>query len=378
MKKCVLCLLPETHETITFDDSGVCSVCKNFGKKQEIDWAARQNALSSLVAEVKLKGSEYDCVIPFSGGKDSTFSLLFAVKELGLRTLVVSFDHGFYRKKLVENRDRTLSRLGVDFIVFKPNQRLVKKMMIQSLRDKGDFCWHCHTGISAYPLRVAVEKNIPLVLWGESSTEYTNYFKVEDFHSNDSSSYNRIANLGISAEDMYFRLGEEFELREFLPFTLPPSRVMQEKKVASFPLGNFIKWDTESQVALIQQELGWEGDEVEGVPQEFKYEKIECMMQGMRDFLKYSKRGYARTTHLTSIEIRNGRMSRDDAKDLVEEYEGKRPYSLDLFLEFLNLSEDELFEILTSKKVEPWDGKIPVSIGKRPHDFQDWQEKLLQ
>jgi N-acetyl sugar amidotransferase len=378
MKKCVLCLLPETHETITFDSFGVCSVCNNFGKKQEIDWKARQNALLNLVAEVKSKGSEYDCVIPFSGGKDSTFSLLFAVKELGLRALVVSFDHGFYRKKLVENRDRTLSRLGADFIVFTPNQRLVKKMMIQSLRDKGDFCWHCHTGISAYPLRVAVEKNIPLVLWGESSTEYTNYFKVEDFHSIDSSSYNRIANLGISAEDMYFRLEEEFELREFLPFTLPPSKVIQEKKVASFPLGNFIKWDTESQVALIQQELGWEGDEVEGVPQDFKYEKIECMMQGMRDFLKYSKRGYARTTHLTSIEIRNGRMTRDDAKELVEEYEGKRPYSLDLFLEFLNLSEDELFEILSAKKVEPWDGKIPVSIGKRPHDFQDWQEKLLR
>ena len=163
MKKCVLCLLPETHETITFDGSGVCSVCNNFGKKQEVDWKARQDALLNLVAEVKSKGSEYDCVIPFSGGKDSTFSLLFAVKELGLRALVVSFDHGFYRKNLVENRDRTLGRLGVDFIVFKPNQRLVKKMMIQSLRDKGDFCWHCHTGISAYPLRVAVEKNIPLV-----------------------------------------------------------------------------------------------------------------------------------------------------------------------------------------------------------------------
>jgi hypothetical protein len=200
---------------------------------------------------------------------------------------------------------------------------------------------------------------------------------VEDFHSIDSSSYNRVANLGISAEDMYFRLGEEFELREFLPFTLPPSNEMQAKKVASFPLGNFINWDTESQVALIQRELGWEGDEVEGVPLDFKYEKIECMMQGMRDFLKYSKRGYARTTHLTSIEIRNGRMSRDNAEMLVEEYEGKRPYSLDLFLEYLDISETELFEILSTKIIDPWNGKIPVSIGKRPHDFQDWQEKLL-
>jgi N-acetyl sugar amidotransferase len=378
MKICTNCLLPETHETITFDESGICSVCSNFDKKQVVDWKSRRETLSNLLAESKSRGSEYDCVIPFSGGKDSTFSLYYAVKELGLKVLVVSFDHGFYRKNLLENRERTLNRLGVDFLSFKPNQRLVKKMMIQSLRDKGDFCWHCHTGISAYPLRVAVEKNIPLILWGESSTEYTNYFKVEDFHSIDSSSYNRIANLGISAEDMYFRLDEEFELREFLPFTLPPEHQLREKRIATFPLGNFIKWDTEAQVALIQKELGWKGDEVEGVPEDFKYEKIECMMQGMRDFLKYSKRGYARTTHLTSIEIRNGRMSRNEAKDKVGEFEGKRPYSLDLFLEFLEISESDLFEILNTKRIDPWDGKIPVAIGKRPHDFQDWQDKLAK
>lgn len=376
MRRCTKCLLPETHETITFDETGICSVCKNFGKKQAIDWNFRREELNLLIADAKSQASQYDCIIPFSGGKDSTFSLYYAIKELGLKVLVVSFDHGFYRRNLIENRDRTLNKLGVDFLSFTPNQKLVKKMMLQSLRDKGDFCWHCHTGISAYPLRVAVEKNIPLVLWGESSTEYTNYFKVEDFHSIDSSSYNRIANLGISAEDMYFRLEEEFELREFLPFSLPPETVMREKRIATYPLGNFIKWDTESQVALIQKELGWSGDEVEGVPQDFKYEKIECMMQGMRDFLKYSKRGYARTTHLTSIEIRNGRMSRSNAENLVLEFEGKRPYSLDLFLDFLEITENELLEILESKRIDPWDGKIPLSIGKRPHDFQDWQRKL--
>lgn len=376
MRRCTKCLLPETHETITFDEMGICSVCKNFGEKQAIDWNFRREELNLLIIDAKSQASQYDCIIPFSGGKDSTFSLYYAIKELGLKVLVVSFDHGFYRRNLIENRDRTLNKLGVDFLSFTPNQKLVKKMMLQSLRDKGDFCWHCHTGISAYPLRVAVEKNIPLVLWGESSTEYTNYFKVEDFHSIDSSSYNRIANLGISAEDMYFRLEEEFELREFHPFSLPSETVMREKRIASYPLGNFIKWDTESQVALIQKELGWRGDEVEGVPQDFKYEKIECMMQGMRDFLKYAKRGYGRTTHLTSIEIRNGRMSRSNAENLVLEFEGKRPYSLDLFLDFLEITEDELLEILETKRIDPWDGKIPLSIGKRPHDFQDWQRKL--
>jgi hypothetical protein len=222
-----------------------------------------------------------------------------------------------------------------------------------------------------------VEKEIPVVLWGESSTEYTNYFKVEDFHTIDSETYNRIANLGISAEDMYFRLNEEFESREFLPFTIPSLESLNSKRIATFPLGNYIKWDTQKQVEIIQSELGWKGDEVEGVPSEYRYEKIECMMQGMRDFLKYSKRGYARTTHLTSIDIRNLKLSREDALKKVEEYEGKRPYSMALFLEFLGLSEEELLSILSTQTVDPWNGKIPVTIGKRPHDYDDWTRQIL-
>jgi N-acetyl sugar amidotransferase len=342
-----------------------------------VDWKSRKHDLDLIVAEVKARGALYDCVIPFSGGKDSTWSLYYAVKILGLRVLVVSFDHGFYREQLIQNRTKVMDSLGVDFLSFKPNVKLVKKIMLQSLKDKGDFCWHCHTGISSYPLHVAVEKEIPLVLWGESSTEYTNYFKVDDFHTIDTETYNRIANLGISAQDMYFRLDEEFELREFFPFTIPSLALLNSKNIATFPLGNYIKWDTQEQVQIIQQELGWEGDEVEGVPPEYKYEKIECMMQGMRDFLKYSKRGYARTTHLTSIDIRNGKLNRGEALKLVNEYEGKRPYSLSLFLEFLEISEAELFSILENQAVDPWNGKIPVEIGKRPHDYDDWNRKLI-
>lgn len=377
MKQCTKCLLPETHETITFGIDGVCSVCANHDVKQVVDWKSRKQDLDLIVAEVKARGALYDCIIPFSGGKDSTWSLYYAVKILGLRVLVVSFDHGFYREQLIQNRTKVMDSLGVDFLSFKPNVKLVKKIMLQSLKDKGDFCWHCHTGISSYPLHVAVEKEIPLVLWGESSTEYTNYFKVDDFHTIDTETYNRIANLGISAQDMYFRLKEEFELREFSPFTIPSLALLNSKNIATFPLGNYIKWDTQAQVQIIQQELGWEGDEVEGVPPEYKYEKIECMMQGMRDFLKYSKRGYARTTHLTSIDIRNGKLNRGDALKLVNEYEGRRPYSLSLFLEFLEISEAELFSILENHAVDPWNGRIPIEIGKRPHDYDEWNRKLI-
>ena len=377
MKKCVKCLLPETHETITFDTQGVCSVCSNFGIKQEVDWESRNEELKRIVADVKSRDAKYDCVIPFSGGKDSTWSLYYATKILGLRALVVCFDHGFYRKRLLENQNKVLKKLGVDFLTFTPNIKLVKKMMLQSLKDKGDFCWHCHTGISAYPLHIAIEKNIPLVLWGESSTEYTNYFRVEDFHSIDAITFNRISNLGISAEDMYYRLDEEFELREFDPFSMPDFRAMQEKEIHTFPLGNYIKWDTQSQVQTIIEELEWSGDEVEGVPPDYSFEKIECMMQGMRDYLKYIKRGYARTTHLTSIAIRKGDLNRAEAENLVLEHEGVKPYSIQLFLEFLDITEEELNHILGSQVVDPWNGKVPVRIGKKPHDYDSWVSKLI-
>jgi N-acetyl sugar amidotransferase len=377
MKKCVKCLLPETHETITFDAQGICSVCSNFGIKQEVDWESRSKELQRIVADVKSRNAKYDCVIPFSGGKDSTWSLYYATKILGLRVLVVCFDHGFYRQRLLENQNKVLKKLGVDFLTFSPNIKLVKKMMLQSLKDKGDFCWHCHTGISAYPLHIAIEKDIPLVLWGESSTEYTNYFRVEDFHSIDAITFNRISNLGISAEDMYYRLDEEFELREFDSFSMPNFKAMQEKEIHTFPLGNYIKWDTKVQVQTIIHELGWSGDEVEGVPPNYSYEKIECMMQGMRDYLKYVKRGYARTTHLTSIAIRNGEIERAEAESLVFEHEGVKPYSMQLFLEFLDITEEELNEILSSQVVDPWSGQIPVRIGKKPHDYDSWASKLI-
>jgi N-acetyl sugar amidotransferase len=377
MQECSVCLLPQTHETITFNEKGICSVCGNLEKKLKVSWESRREDLDTLIAEKRSLDKDYDCVIPFSGGKDSTFSLYFVVNELKLKPLVTSFDHGFYRPKILENRNKVLKKLGVDFVSFTPNWKLVKKLMLISLRDKGDFCWHCHTGISSYPFQVAIEKNIPLIIWGESSTEYTNYYKTEEFHNIGEDSYNKIANLGISAEDMQFRLNGEFSLRDLKPFSFPSKQDVLSKGISSFPLGNYIKWDTKKQVEIIKNSLGWEGDQVEGVPPGYDYEKIECMMQGMRDYLKYRKRGYSRTTHLVAMDLRNGKLSKDEGTRLILDYEGQKPYSINMFLEMLDLKEDELEEIIKAQIIAPWDGKIPVKIGPKPKDYEVWKNKLL-
>jgi hypothetical protein len=108
MNHCTKCICPETQDTLMFDDEGVCSVCRQIEYRDEqIDWVARRTELDGLLDQYRGKGL-YDCIIPFSGGKDSTFQAWFAVKELGLKPLLVRFDHWFYRPLVAENNTRTL------------------------------------------------------------------------------------------------------------------------------------------------------------------------------------------------------------------------------------------------------------------------------
>ena len=130
---------------------------------------------------------------------------------------------------------------------------------------------------------------------------------------------------------------------------------MFDNKIRSICLGSYIPWDTIAQSRMISEELGWKGDQVEGVPSRYNYEKIECSVQGVRDYLKYIKRGYGRTTHLTSIDVRNGRMNREEAMGLIADYVGKEPASLERFLKYVNLSKQEFNEIAVNQKVHPYE-----------------------
>ncbi len=380
MKHCMKCVMPETAESLGFDDHGVCSVCRQIEYKHEaIDWAERRRRLEPLIAQYRGK-SEYDCIVPFSGGKDSTFTLWHIVRELKLRPLVVRFDHGFLRPRLVENSIRTFRTLGVDVMHFTPNWQVVRKLMFESLRRRGDFCWHCHTGIFSYPLWVALRWNVPLVFWGEPDAEYSSFFTYEDEIEHDERRFNRLVNLGINAEDMLGMLDDsvsdyKVDARDLKPYTFPPAAELRRARIRSLFLGNYVPWDVKEQVKIIKRELGWQGDEVEGVPPAYDYEKIECFMQGVRDYIKFLKRGFGRTTHLTSIDIRNGRLTREEAQRLVAEYDGKRPVALNLFLDFLGVTEQRFMEIVAPHAVAPHEmpklEDIP-RVNKAPWDAEQW------
>ncbi len=373
LKRCKNCLLPETHETIIFDDQGICNVCRqNEFKKDKIDWKLKKKELDELIEQYRGK-NEYDCLVPFSGGKDSTWALYYLIKEYKIKPLVVRFDHGFLRPNLNDNTVRTLRNLGADFHSFTPNWKVVQKLMLQSFLEKGDFCWHCHTGVFSYPMWVAIRYNVPLIFWGEPSAEYASYYSYDQPEEVDEKRFNRAVNLGISALDMAVRLGGEMDDRDFKPYTYPPLKELRRIQYKSVCLGSYIPWDVKAQSKIIHDELGWQGDLVENVPPGYNYEKIECYLQGVRDYIKYIKRGYTRPTHLGSIDIRNDRLTREEGMDMLSKYEGKKPASLEIFLEMVGLSEDEFFKIAQSHAVSPWKMNVfEQELGEQLPDHKQW------
>lgn len=373
LKRCTKCLTPETHESITFDEQGVCSVCRQVEYKDgKINWAQKKVELTELIESHRGK-YDYDCIIPFSGGKDSTWTLYYLMKEYKIKPLVVRFDHGFLRPNLNENTVSVLRNLGADFHTFTPNWKVVQKLMLQSFLEKGDFCWHCHTGIFSYPMWVALKYNVPLIFWGEPSAEYTSYYSYDQPEEVDEKRFNRFVNLGITAVDMAIRLGGNVDERDFKPYTYPPLKELRKLNYRSVCLGSYIPWDVKMQSKVIADDLGWKGDLVENVPEQYNYEKIECHMQGVRDYIKYIKRGYTRPTHLASIDIRHDRLTREEGLDMISKFEGKKPPSLEIFLEMVGLTEPEFFEIAQSHSVSPWKLNIfEQESGQKLPDFDSW------
>lgn len=372
MKRCKKCTLPITWETLYLDEEGVCNICHNWEeKKSSVDWAAKEKDFLKIAAEAKAKHLDYDCILPYSGGKDSTFTLWAICRKYGLKPLVVSFDHCFYRPRTIENRTRTFRKLGVDVVSFTPNWQVVKKLMLESLIRKGDFCWHCHAGIFSYPMQIAVKYAIPLVIWGEGGGEYEGYFKFQDLEQTDEWKFNRRIILGMRAEDMAGFIG--VDPRDLAPYTYPAKEEIERVGVKSIPLGKFIPWDVQKQVEIIKRELDWQEDEIESGYPGPTYEKIECMFTGVRDYVKYLKRGFSRITHLTTLDIKHGRMTRDEGMRLIEELEGKKPHSLKYFLDYIGIDEKEFNEMVLKHVIPPAE---PVDPRTLPEGCALWDEGM--
>ena len=173
-------------------------------------------------------------------------------------------------------------------------------------------------------------------------------------------------------------LNGEVKERDLLPFKFPSKENLDKLGVKSIWLGNYIKWDTRDNVRIIKEELGWKGQVVEGIPPEYDYEKIECKFQGVRDYCKFIKRGHGRTNHLACIDIRSGRLDRETGMKMAFKYDGKKPKSLEYFLKFTGMSEEEFVDMVKQNKISNWTPNLDdflskIDVGEELPDMKDWK-----
>jgi len=351
IKYCTVCLFPETKPDLFFNDEGVCTACQAAAEKKEvIDWNDREKQFVELINKFKKPANEtgYDCLIPVSGGKDSTYQC-YVAKKYGLNPLAVCFETTMVTELGRRNIDN-ISAMGIDLIHFKKNSEVYKKMVIESFIRVGDEMWPNHIGIFTIPVMVAVQFNIPIILWGENSQqEYGGPLDAAR-----SSVLNRRwleefgGLLGNRIQDMIGVRG--ITAKELTPYFYPSDEEIERVGVRGVFLGHYFFWDARKQLEIIKEETNFKVKEdgpIEGTYT--NYENLDEKLVGLHDYLKFVKYGFGRATDHACIDIRNHRLTREEGLKLVKEYDGKYPhFAVNSFIEYSGMTKEEIDAVIDS------------------------------
>lgn len=349
--------MPDTKPDLYLDEEGICNACRSYERRHRVDWNSRLLELSQILDRYRQSnGSNWDCIIPVSGGKDSTYQVV-KMLQFGLNPLCVTAttcDLSSIGRKNIEN----VKRLGVDYIEVSPNPLVRAKLNRIGLMQVGDISWPEHVGIFTIPVRVATQFNVPLIIWGENSqNEYGGPAVAAENNVLTRRWLEEFGGLlGLRVSDLIEIEG--FSPRQLLPYTYPSDAELARVGVTGLFLGYYLPWDGLGN-ALIAQAHGFTtyNKTVEGSM--VNYENLDNHQTGIHDYFKFLKFGFGRATDLACLHIRRGRLTREDGLDIVQRLDGKFPWeylgkSLQDVLMPLDLSVDDFVRIcdkFTNKKI---------------------------
>jgi N-acetyl sugar amidotransferase len=355
--------MPDTKPDLSFDAEGVCNACRNYEKRKVIDWNARRAELIRITDRYRSgDNSRWDCVIPVSGGKDSTFQVI-RMLQLGLNPLCVTAttcDLSEIGRRNIEN----IKNLGVDYIEFSPNKKIRRKLNRIGLTQVGDISWPEHVGIFTIPVRAAVEFNVPLIVWGENSqNEYGGPAAATEHNVLNRRWLEEFGGLlGLRVSDLIGMDG--IEEKHLIPYTYPTDEELQRVKVSGIFLGYYLPWDGYSN-ALIAQAHGFTTTQTTIEGSIVNYENLDNHQTGIHDYFKFLKFGFGRATDIACLHIRRDRITRQDGIALVNKHDGKFPWTylgkqLHEILSPLDLTVEDFVKIcdrFTNKKIFKTDAR---------------------
>ena len=179
MNRCTRCILPETFPGIKFNKEGVCNYCREYKGQENLNHKKMEYRKKFQILVDKYKGkSDYDALLCYSGGKDSTYTSILLKNKYKLNILALTFDNGFVSEQAFHNIKNVVENLGIDHVIVKPRFDILKKVFrvckdhniysFKSIERASAICTSCMGLVKFCALRTTIEKNIPFIAYGWS------------------------------------------------------------------------------------------------------------------------------------------------------------------------------------------------------------------
>ena len=299
------------------NQSGLCTGCITHKEKDSIAWDEKWSRLEEKCAHIlKKRGNKaYDCVIPLNADAEDYYVVELALR-LHLRPLLLYVNNYFGTDLSWKNLHTLETNFDLDLITFNPNIVTYKEAVRTSLRKFNSIYWAYQALKTAYPVRLALDMKIPIVLWGGmQATEQVGKFSHND--EVEMSEWCRVQHDLFSVnEENFFGTGAQISESERFHYTY--SNIKEAAKVTGIYLSNYVRWDPWRQ----NQDMIKYGFTPEKSKYTFdQYERAgSSVFYELHDLLRLEKHGYLKVRDHLSREVRHGRISKNNANLVYSKY----------------------------------------------------------
>lgn len=348
---CKRCLMPNSRPRIVFDAHGVCNACLNSDRKPLINWDERRKEFEELIAPFRSKDGGYDCIVPFSGGKDSG-SIAYRLKfDYGLNPLLVTFSPMIPNEVGVKNCE-SLIDMGFDNVYFRPNNRVQKHLAKRFFIERGNpkVCWDA--GVNAVPVQVAASYNIPLVFYAEhGESEYGG--KVLDERSQKIRDFTEVVEHQIG-DDPRNWADDQVNQKDLEPYLYPSLEKIEKAGVTAMYFAYFHKWDIYENWNIVKDSYPfWVHPKGRTCGTFTHFDSLDDKIDDLYYYMQFIKFGFGRAVRDASRQIQNGHMSRAEGLALAQKYDGEFPADyFEEVLRFLDMSREEFTAVVDKHRNE--------------------------
>ena len=339
MKRCTKCLMADTKPGLALDNEDVCQACRHADAKKKVNYNKRFEGLKQICEKHKRNDGYYDSVIAVSGGKDSHFQVYVFKELLGMNPLLITVGDPFTKTEAgLHNIKNICTVFNCDLISFQLSPNLVRKMVRIAFEEFGSPTWPIDRAIYCFPIRMAINMKIPLVVYGENvSFEYGGIQQEETYSAKD-----QINNDVAKKVDWNFWYKNGITDTDLNMLKYPSSNEIEKANLEPIFLSYFVLWDGYHNYQIAKKygfrELTHEWKR-EGYVED--YDQIDSIAYLIPKF------GFARTTDVVGYWIRNGKITKDEGRKLISEHDHKLDRKiLDDFLNFTGYTYQEFLNIV--------------------------------